>query len=195
MVASLNFHAKICRGINGEKIFCNESKRAMTLYKNPFILLFVFTSCVVFPAFGQCDYTLMEKSKLDVEKYTYLQHFKMKSAHHSTTASCAQFSVNLAKGITYVFTTENDRTQDGRAIVKLSDDFTYYTSNVLTATEDEGEDRLLQGFSFICGKSGIYYLTIKFENNGPGCAVIIMSMLNEQKPSRVNIDIIKNPIR
>ncbi|MDD2564368.1 MAG: hypothetical protein PHU27_09155 [Salinivirgaceae bacterium] len=156
------------------------------MYRKIFILLFIFFSCVPHFAFGQCDHTLLENSLLNLEKYTYLQHFRIKSAHHSLNSTCAQFSVNLTKGITYVFTTENDRSEEGSAIVKLHDDFKYYSGNM---AEDE---RLLPGFSFICGKSGIYYLTITFDNHGPGCAVVIMSMLNEQKPNRVNIDIIQN---
>jgi hypothetical protein len=125
--------------------------------------------------FAQCDQTLLETSKLEVEKFTYLQHFRIKSARHTPNATSAQFSVNLNKGTTYVFSAVNDRSVEGKAIVKLYDDFKYYTGN---ETEDK---RLLKGFSFSCNKTGTYYLTIKFDNNGPGCAIVIMSMVNQKE--------------
>lgn len=126
-------------------------------------------------SFAQCDQSLLENSKLEVAKFTYLQHFRIKSARHTPNATSAQFSVNLNKGTTYVFSTVNDRSIEGKAIVKLYDDFKYYTGN---ETEDK---RLLKGFSFSCNKTGTYYLTIKFDNNGPGCAIVIMSMLNQKE--------------
>jgi hypothetical protein len=126
---------------------------------------------------AQCDQSLLENSRLEIEKFTYLQHFRIKSARHTPNATSAQFSVNLTKGNTYVFTAVNDRSQDGKAIVKLYDDFKYYTGN---ETEDK---RLLKGFSFSCNKTGTYYLTIKFDNSGPGCAIVIMSMVNQKETS------------
>ncbi len=126
-------------------------------------------------ALAQCDQSLLENSRLEVEKHTYLQHFRIKSARHTPNATSAQFSVSLTKGNTYIFSAFNDQSQEGKAVVKLYDDFKYYTGN---ETDDK---RLLKGFSFSCNKTGTYYLTIKFNNNGPGCTIVVMSMLNTNK--------------
>lgn len=148
-------------------------------YNKPFIkcffILLIIKIVITQNLFGQCEFTILENSNIQVEKYTYLQHFRIKSARHSENATSAQFSISLTKGTTYLFSAENDPSQEGRAIVKLYDDFKYYTGNV---TKD---DRLLKGFSFACYKSGVYYLTIKFSNGGPGCAIVVMSMMNNVK--------------
>ena len=136
--------------------------------------------------YGQCDQTLLDNSKLEVDKFTYLQHFRIKSARQTQNATCAQFSVNLSKGTNYIFSAVNDRTQEGKAVVKLYDDFKYYAGN---ETDDK---RLLKGFSFNCNKTGVYYLTIKFDNGGPGCAVVLMSMVNKAGGSQASKTNTKN---
>ncbi|HON18067.1 MAG TPA: hypothetical protein PK990_02745 [Salinivirgaceae bacterium] len=124
--------------------------------------------------FAQCDQTLFEQSKIELGKHTYLQHFRIKSSKHNPNATSAQFAVQLTKGTTYLISAVNDASLPGKAIIKLYDDFKYFTGNV---TSDQ---RILKGFSFTCNKTGNYYITVKFDNNGPGCAIIFLSMVNKE---------------
>ncbi len=137
-----------------------------------FLIFFLFNTVLDIKA--QCDQSLFDQSKLELGKHTYLQHFRIRSAKHNPNATSAQFAVQLTKGNTYLITAVNDASLQGKAIVKLYDDFKYYTGN-LTADE-----RILKGFSFTCNKTGVYYLTVKFDNNGPGCAFIFLSLINKE---------------
>lgn len=126
---------------------------------------------------AQCDNTLIDSCKAKLGETTYLKHFKVRFAKGSKNrqAGSANFSVYLTKGTLYKFTTANDKTLEGKAIIKLYDDFRFYGGNV-----DEKSKTTVPSFGLLCQKTGIYYLTIKFHDEKEGCAAVMLSM-KEQK--------------
>lgn len=109
---------------------------------------------------------------------TYLKHFKVRFAkgQRSRRAGAANFSVYLSKGTLYKFTTANDKTLKGVAVIKLYDDFRIHGSNM-----DEKTKTISESFGILCDKTGIYYLTVKFNKNQEGCAAIILSMKEKKR--------------
>lgn len=136
-------------------------------------LLFAYSS-----ASGQCNNSLIDHCKEKLTKTTYLKHFKVRFAKSTKRrkASAANFSVYLNKGNIYKFTTANDTTRKGVAIIKLYDDFKYYGGNINPKTK-----KISDNFGIMCQKTGIYYLTIKFKDGEEGCAVVMLSMKKKKK--------------
>ena len=128
--------------------------------------------------FSQCNYSLLDSAKKDMGATTYLKHFKIRFAkpHRKRKISVANFSVYLSKGNTYLFVSRNDKTQKGRAIVKLYDDFSYFGGNVNPKTSE-----IKKSFGFYCQKTGVYYLTIRFNDRNPGCAVVLLALKSKRK--------------
>jgi len=126
---------------------------------------------------AQCDNTLIDSCKANLGETIYLKHFKVRFAKGSKSrqAGSANFSVYLTKGTLYKFTTANDKTLEGKAIIKLYDDFRFYGGNI-----DEKSKTIASSFGLLCQKTGIYYLTIKFHDEKEGCAAVMLSM-KEQK--------------
>lgn len=142
------------------------------------LILIVFLFFSQFSAIGQCNNNLIDICKTKLTKTTYLKHFKVRFAKSTKRqkASSANFSVYLNKGTLYKFTTTNDSTKNGVAIIKLYDDFRYYGGNI-----DQKTKKISDSFGFLCRKTGIYYLTIKFKDGQEGCAVIMLSMKKKKK--------------
>ncbi len=128
--------------------------------------------------FGQCNNDLIDICKSKLTKTTYLKHFKVRFAKSSKrkNASSANFSVYLNKGNFYKFSTANDTTKKGKAIIKLYDDFRFYGGNINSKTKE-----IADAFGFLCQKTGIYYLTIKFKDGEEGCAAVMLSMREKKK--------------
>jgi len=144
----------------------------------PKLLIFsIFTLSLHF-SFGQCNNDLIDICKSKLTKTTYLKHFKVRFSKSGKRrkASTANFSVYLNKGTFYKFSTANDSTKNGTAVIKLYDDFRYYGGNINTKTKE-----LANAFGFLCQKTGIYYLTIKFKDGEEGCAVVMLSMRKKKE--------------
>jgi hypothetical protein len=129
-------------------------------------------------ATAQCDNSLIDSCKNRLNETVYLKHFKVRfaKANNNKRASVANFSVYLNKGNIYQFTTANDKTKDGKAIIKLYDDFRYYGGNINTKTKE-----ISRSFGLLCQKTGVYYLTIKFQDNDEGCSAIMLSVKEKKK--------------
>lgn len=142
------------------------------------LVIVLFFSLLSFTGFSQCNDALLDSCKTQLGETTYLKHFKVRFSKSSgkRKPSVANFSVYLNKGTTYKFTTANDKKQKGRAIIKLYDDFRLYGSNLNKAT-----DSIAPAFDFVCKKTGIYYLTIRFNKGEAGCAAVMLSMKKRKK--------------
>lgn len=129
---------------------------------------------VVLVANAQCNKKLIEevKSKLE-EGEVYITDFKIKlgEANVDDPAPVAKFSQKLENGKMYRLRIVSDTDEyNSIGILRL-----FENNNFLGTTYIEKNDRHYDFFHFKCKKTGNYKLLITFKDGKAGCAVVIVS--------------------
>ena len=137
-----------------------------------YMLLFIGLS---FPAWGQCNYKLVEiAAAKSGENTVFIRDFKVKLSPGtmSNPSPVGRFPVFLNKGVHYRFTIANAEEKEGRGILQLM-----RRDQILGSTYDTENQLDRQKFDFICEKSATYQVLISFIHSREGCAAGVLSMV------------------
>jgi hypothetical protein len=131
---------------------------------------------------AQCKQQLVYNCATNNGGAIYLRDFnaKLKKARGNKPAAVARFSVVLNRGTHYRFNLCMPDGMDGKAVLKLYDPHRTHGS-----TWDQDKNVDYKAFDFVCQKSGVYYVSIGFKDEGAdddkGCAVGILSFVGKNK--------------
>jgi len=130
---------------------------------------------------AQCKQQLVYQCATSNNKAIYLRDFnaKLKKTRPNKPPAVARFSVVLNKGTNYRFNLCNMKGFEGRSVLTL-----YDPKRVHGSTYNKSTDRDWKYLDFICQKSGVYFVSIKWKkgkDDKKGCAVGIMSFVGKNK--------------
>lgn len=136
---------------------------------------------------AQCKQQLVYQCATNNDRAIYLRDFnaKLRKGRQGAPPSAARFSVVLNKGTHYRFNLCNPKGFEGKTIMTLYDNKhpddgkSHHASTFDVASETD-----YSSFDFVCNKSGVYYVSIKFkdgEDKKKSCAVGILSFVGKNK--------------
>lgn len=140
-----------------------------------FMVAIVFQFVAIDNANAQCGMALKDVVMQDIGKATYLKDFRVRleEGKSATKPPAMEFSILLNKGTHYRFNIKSDSTCSDQVMLKLYDFTKFYGSNY-----DQADGTVYEAFEFFCAKTQVYYLSISFAKAGAGCAVAIVSFID-----------------
>ncbi|MFC2086394.1 hypothetical protein ACFLQ9_01595 [Bacteroidota bacterium] len=126
-------------------------------------------------AISQCNNSLIDLCLKDNGGAKSLKEFpvRLKTVKKKDPDPYARFTVALKRGVQYRFNIKNDSLNIADAKLTLSDDY-----KLLGTTFDEINNINDNYFDFYCKNSGNYYLTMQFMDKEGGCAVGMISFVD-----------------
>lgn len=139
--------------------------------RNLFLVLsFILTSTLF--SFAQCNDQLLAVASERLENYNYVKDFKIKMKKGKKGDVPFQRStVILNAGFKYKIFTANAKEFDG----KLVADF-FSQEGLLASTYAPSSKKHYESIEFECRKTGVYFLTLYFEEGKEGCGVCVLSI-------------------
>lgn len=135
----------------------------------------LFIILLPFLANSQCNNSLIDLCLKDNEGAKKLKEYpvKLKKVKKKDPSPYAIFNVTLKKGTHYRFNIKNDSLNNTDAKLVLSDDYKLYGT-----TFDKVNNVNNNYFDFYCKNTGKYYMTVQFMDNKGGCAVGMISYVD-----------------
>jgi hypothetical protein len=146
------------------------------------IVAFIFVNLINYNATAQCKQQIVYSCATNNQKAIYLRDFNTKlKKEKKGTESSTRWAVTLNKGTKYRFNlcTPDDGLQD-KIIMTLYDAQHPEDKEPYGSTDNQKDN----SFDFICGKAGLYYVSIRFKEgmaNKKSCAVGILSFVGKGK--------------
>jgi hypothetical protein len=124
---------------------------------------------------AQCGLALKELTMQEIGNVTYLKDFRVRlpEGKNPKKAPLKEFSILLNKGTHYRFNVKADTSCTDQVILKLYDFTKYYGGNY-----DPDDGTSYEYFDFFCSKTQVYYLSMSFAKAKAGCAVTIVSFVD-----------------
>ena len=143
--------------------------------KMRYIIFLLFFIVMNGELFSQCNDNLINKAiEESGKKAIFLKEFKVKFSKIKANqpAKVAKFSAFLKDGTTYRFNTANAKEYEGRAVMQL-----YRKGKLLGSNLNLSTGEYTKSFDFECNKTATYQVYMSFIEGKPGCAVGILSLL------------------
>jgi hypothetical protein len=149
-------------------------KNSLMSFKVFFIVLTSILFFAIKDSNAQCGMALKDVVMQSIGKATYLKDFRVRLEEGKNAAKppAMEFSILLNKGTHYRFNIKSDSICKDQVILKLYDFTKFYGSNY-----DKSDATSYEFFDFFCAKTQVYYLSISFAEAGAGCAVAIVSFV------------------
>ena len=129
-------------------------------------------------ASAQCDKELVEVAKSKITKNEVIINefkVKLKKADINDPAPVAKFSQKLEEGHKYRLRIESGKEENrSEGILRI-----FENNKFLGTTYSQNSDTCYDSFVFKCQKTGEYKLLITFHNGKAGCAVVLVTEINE----------------
>jgi len=137
----------------------------------------ILSIAIFFPFFvvAQCNNELIDLCQKENGGAKKMKEFpvRLKKVNKRQPAPYARYIVSLKKGNKYRFNVKNDSLNESEAFLMLSDDYKTYGS-----TFNPVDNNSINYFDFNCKSSGTYYITIQFMDKNGGCAVGMLSFVD-----------------
>ncbi len=148
--------------------------KSHNLLKHKFLLI-VAGVLLSFTADAQCGLALKDVTLKEIGKVTYLKDFRVRlpEGKNPKKAPMKEFPILLNKGTHYRFNVKADSSCTDQVILKLYDYTKYYGGNY-----DPDDGTSYEYFDFFCSKTQVYYLSMSFAEAKAGCAVTIVSFVD-----------------
>jgi hypothetical protein len=125
-----------------------------------------------FQSFAQCNDQLLAVASERLENYNYVKDFKIKMKKGKKGDVPFQRSTMILNaGFKYKIFTASAKEFDG----KLVADF-FSQEGMLASTYSASNKKHYESIEFECRKTGVYYLTLYFEEGKEGCGVCVLSI-------------------
>lgn len=139
-------------------------------------IVFLFAVVVDFHGYSQCNAKLVDIAVGQNRGATYLKDFRVKlpAAQKGKPMPIARFKIMLNSGNHYRFNVAKAQEFQGVPIIQL-----YEGKKLLGTSYLASKDKDFKMFDFLCSKTTTYELIITFKDGKAGCAVAVLSLVED----------------
>lgn len=126
---------------------------------------------------AQCGFALRDKLLPQIGGATFMKDFRVSLEEgNEKKPPKEEFGILLNKGTHYRFNIQADSLCEDQVVLRLYDHDRHYGGNY-----DPDDGTSYRYFDFFCAKTQIYFLSVSFAKGKKGCAVAIVSFVDNYK--------------
>ena len=144
-----------------------------SLIINKYLLIMIGISTFSLSSLAQCNDQLLTLASEKLTNYNYVKDFKikMKKGKKDAPIPSQRSTVILNSGARYKIYTVSAKDYDGKLIA----DF-FSQEGIIASTYGQESHKHYESIEFECRKTGVYYISLYFEDAKEGCGICILAI-------------------